>query len=67
MKKYNLSGVELSVKENVYAACSRMRIKIDDAEGVKVNIVKGDNAFLEIKPAKRISKSPSNVPSNISE
>lgn len=50
MKKYNLSGVELSVKENVYAACSRMRIKIDDAEGVKVNIVKGDNAFLEIKP-----------------
>ena len=45
MKKYNLSGVELSVKENVYAACSRMRIKIDDAEGVKVNIVKGDNAF----------------------
>lgn len=50
MKKYNLSCVDLSLKDNVYKACGRMRLKIDDAEGIKVNIVKGEKGYLEIKP-----------------
>lgn len=50
MKKYNLSYVDSLIKNNVYEACARMRISTDDSEGVKVNIVKGDSAYLEIKP-----------------
>ena len=50
MKEYNLSGVDASLKDLVYKACGKLGLKIDDSEGVKVNVVKADAASLEIKP-----------------
>ena len=50
MKEYNLSHVDPSLKDLVYKACGKMGLKIDDSEGVKVSLVKGDKASIEIKP-----------------
>lgn len=50
MKEYNLSGVDASLKDLVYKACGKLGLKIDDSEGVKVNVAAADAASLEIKP-----------------
>ena len=47
MKEYNLSHVDPSLKDLVYKACGKMGLKIDDSEGVKVSLVKGDKASID--------------------
>ena len=50
MKEYNLSCIDVALKDLVYKACGKLGLKIDDSEGVKVSVVKGEKASLEIKP-----------------
>ncbi len=49
MKKYNVLGVEPLLLSQVYKACNRLRMKLDDVDGTKINFIKGDSASLEIK------------------
>lgn len=49
MKKYNVLGAEPLLLSQVYKACNRLRMKLDDADGIKINFIKGDCASLEIK------------------